>query len=99
MMRHRANDLSPSAPRDAAQLDAGPASDYDPRRRDGPVGMDRLHLDRHVSGRFNAARQLRERELAMGGQVEEQVAAAVRAVAHRDPVRSAQFAFTSSPRP
>ena len=47
--------------------------------------MDRLHLSQHISRQFNAEiEDVRKRVLAMGGLVEEQIAAAAAILASRD---------------
>jgi len=55
--------------------------------------MDHLHLTQHISRRFNAEiEDVRKRVLAMGGLVEEQIAAAAAILASRDAGALAQVA-------
>ncbi len=54
--------------------------------------MDRLHLSQHISRQFNAEiEDVRKRALAMGGLVEEQIAAAVTILESRDAGTLAQI--------
>lgn len=56
------------------------------------VAVERLHLNQHTSAQFDAdLERVRERVLAMGGLVEQQVAAATRAVVHGELAAVAQI--------